>query len=54
MRNTLYIIAIILVVLWAVSSFVIKVGSALIHLLLGVAVVMILLNVIRRNRRPNT
>lgn len=52
MRNTFYIIAVILVVLWALSSFVIKVGSALIHLLLGVAVVMILLNLLKRNRRP--
>jgi len=51
MKNLLYIIAIILVVLWALGSFVYYIGSALIHLLLIVAVVMILLNLLKR-RRP--
>jgi len=52
MRNLLYIIAIILIVFWALGSFAYHVGSALIHLLLVVAIVMILLNLLRRNRRP--
>lgn len=51
MRNLLYIVAIILVVLWALGSFAYHVGSALIHLLLIIAIVMILLNLLRR-RRP--
>jgi len=52
MRNLLYIIAIILVVIWALGSFAYHVASGLIHLLLVVAVVMILLNLLRGNRRP--
>ncbi|HYD91079.1 MAG TPA: lmo0937 family membrane protein [Flavobacterium sp.] len=51
MRNLLYIVAIILVILWAIGSFAYHVGSALIHLLLVIAIVMILLNLLRR-RRP--
>jgi len=48
MRNLLYIIAVILVVIWALGSFAYHVGSALIHLLLVVAIVMIVLNMLRR------
>lgn len=50
MRNLLYIVAIILVILWALGSFAYHVGSALIHLLLVIAIVMILLNLLRRKR----
>ncbi|WP_117590888.1 lmo0937 family membrane protein [Flavobacterium subsaxonicum] len=52
MRNLLYIVAIILIVFWALGSFAYHVGSALIHLLLVIAVIMILLNLLRRNNRP--
>jgi hypothetical protein len=52
MKNILYIIALILLVIWALGSFAYHVTSALIHLLLVVAVIMILLNLIRRNRKP--
>lgn len=50
MRNLLYIIAIILIVGWALASFAYHVGSALIHLVLLVAIVMIVLNFIRGKR----
>lgn len=50
MKNLLYIIALILVIIWAVGSFAYHVGSALIHLLLIVAIVMIALNFIRGKR----
>ncbi|AXG75047.1 lmo0937 family membrane protein [Flavobacterium arcticum] len=50
MKNLLYIIALVLVVAWALGSFALHVTSALIHLLLVVAVVMILLNLFRGKR----
>ncbi|SFQ17485.1 lmo0937 family membrane protein [Flavobacterium akiainvivens] len=52
MRSLLYTIAIILVIAWALGSFVWHVASGLIHLLLVVAVIMLLLNLINRNRTP--
>lgn len=52
MRNLLYIVAVILVVLWALGSFAYHVGSAFIHLLLVVAIVMIVLNLLRGRNRP--
>lgn len=51
MRNVLYILAVILIIIWAIGSFAYHVGSALIHLLLVVALVAILVNVFKR-RRP--
>ncbi|RZJ61624.1 MAG: lmo0937 family membrane protein, partial [Flavobacterium sp.] len=36
MRSLLYIVAVILVIIWALGSFAYHVGSALIHLLLVV------------------
>lgn len=51
MRNILYVLAVILIIIWAVGSFAYHVGSALIHLLLVVALVAILVNVFKR-RRP--
>ncbi|WP_020212530.1 lmo0937 family membrane protein [Flavobacterium rivuli] len=51
MKNILYIIALILVVIWALGSFAYHVTSAVIHLLLVVAVIMILLNLLRGNRK---
>ena len=50
MKNLLYIIAVILIVIWALGSFAYHVGSAFIHLLLLVAVVMIVLNLFKRKR----
>jgi hypothetical protein len=52
MKNLLYIIAVILIVIWALGSFAYHVGSALIHLVLVVAIIMILLNVLRSNKPP--
>lgn len=51
MKNGLYILAVILVIVWAISSFAYHVGSALIHLLLVVAFIAILVNLFKR-RRP--
>lgn len=50
MKNLLYIIAVILIIFWALGSFAYHVGSALIHLLLLVAIVMIVLNLFRGRR----
>lgn len=51
MKNILYIIALILVVAWALGSFAYHVTSAVFHLLLVAAVIMILLNLLRGNRK---
>lgn len=50
MRNALYVIAVILIIIWAAGSFVYHVGSALIHLLLLVAIVAILVNLFKRKK----
>lgn len=47
MRNILYIIAIILVIVWATGFFAYSAGY-LIHLLLVIAIVSILLGIIKR------
>ena len=49
MGNLLYIIAVILVIFWALGFFVYSVGN-IIHLLLVIAVVAILLRLIRGDR----
>lgn len=51
MRNLLYVIAVILVIIWLLGSFAYHIGSAFIHLLLVAAVVMLLINVFNR-RKP--
>ncbi|HTA83280.1 MAG TPA: lmo0937 family membrane protein [Bacteroidia bacterium] len=48
MRSLLYIIAVILVICWAVGFFAYSAGY-LIHILLVIAVIAILLNLIRGN-----
>ncbi|MXN89703.1 lmo0937 family membrane protein [Flavobacterium sp. Sd200] len=52
MRSLLYVIAILLLIGWALGSFAYHVTSAFIHVLLVIAIVMILLNLLRRDRRP--
>ncbi|WP_116788740.1 lmo0937 family membrane protein [Flavobacterium psychrotrophum] len=52
MRSLLYIIAILLIIGWAMGSFAFHVAGSLIHLLLVVAVIMILFNLISGRRRP--
>ena len=47
MRGLLYIIAVILVIGWAISVFAYSVGG-LIHILLVIAVISLILGVIRR------
>jgi hypothetical protein len=49
MRNLLYIIAVILIIAWAVGYFGYHSGGSLIHILLVIAVIAILLKVIRSN-----
>jgi len=50
MGNLLYVIAIILIILWAVGYLGFQTGS-LIHILLVIAVIAILLRVISGSRR---
>lgn len=47
MKSLLYIVAVILVICWAIGFFVAAVGS-LIHLLLVIAAIAFLLAIIRR------
>jgi hypothetical protein len=49
MRNLLYIIAVILVIGWAIGFFAYSAGSV-IHILLVIAIIVILLNVIQGRR----
>jgi hypothetical protein len=46
MRNLLYIVAVVLVIGWAIGFFVYSVG-AIIHVLLVIAVISIILTIIR-------
>lgn len=48
MRSLLYVIAVILVIVWAISFLVYHVSGGLIHILLVIAVISLLLGVIRR------
>ncbi|MFP9117639.1 lmo0937 family membrane protein [Flavobacterium sp. RNTU_13] len=52
MRSLLYVIAVLLIIGWALGSFAWHTANALIHLLLVVAVIMILFNLISGRRRP--
>ena len=47
MGNLLYIVAVVLVIIWAVSFFGMQVGNGLIHILLVIAIIAVLLRVIR-------
>lgn len=49
MGNLLYIIAVILVIIWAIGYFGYSYGGGLIHILLVIAIVVVLLRVIRGN-----
>jgi hypothetical protein len=49
MRNILYIIAVILVIAWAIAFFGYAVGG-IIHLLLVIAIIAVLLRVIQGNK----
>jgi len=49
MSNLLYIIAIVLIILWATGFFVFNLGSV-IHILLIIAIIAVLLQIIRGNR----
>lgn len=49
MNSILYLVAVLLVILWAIGFFVYSAG-ALIHLLLVIAVIAILLRIIRGSR----
>lgn len=49
MSDLLYLVAVVLVILWALGYFAFHIGS-IIHILLVIAVVVILLRVIRGKR----
>ena len=48
--NLLYVIAVILVISWAVSYFALETRGGLIHLLLVIAVIVVLLRIIFGSR----
>ncbi|MEX8547286.1 MAG: lmo0937 family membrane protein [Mucilaginibacter sp.] len=48
MRSLLYIIAVILVIGWALGVFAFHVSGGIIHVLLVIAVIALILGVIRR------
>jgi hypothetical protein len=50
MGNLLYLIAVILILLWAIGYFGFSFGGGLIHILLVVAVIAILLRLIQGRR----
>ncbi len=50
MGNLLYVIAVVLVIIWAISFLGGFFTGGIIHILLVIAVVMILLKVLRRER----
>ena len=49
MSNLLYVVAVILIIGWAIGFFIYSIG-ALIHLLLIIAVIAILIRIVRGNR----
>ena len=49
MGNLLYIIAVILIIIWAAGFFAFHIGSV-IHILLVIAIIAVLLRVIRGNK----
>lgn len=51
MGNLLYTIAVILVIIWAISFFGGYVSSGIIHILLVIAIIVVLLRIIQ-GRRP--
>ncbi|RYY06487.1 MAG: lmo0937 family membrane protein [Sphingobacteriaceae bacterium] len=48
MRSLLYIVAVILVIGWALGVFAFHVAGGIIHILLVIAVIALILGVIRR------
>ena len=52
MRNLIYIIAVILVIGWAVGFFAFHVGG-IIHILLVIAIISVLLSIIREATRKH-
>ncbi|MEO9021628.1 MAG: lmo0937 family membrane protein [Ginsengibacter sp.] len=48
MRGLLYIIAVILVIIWAASFLMYHVTGGLIHILLVIAVISVILGIIRK------
>jgi hypothetical protein len=51
MKNILYVIAVLFLLMWAIGNFAYHVGSALIHLLLVVGIIAIIMNIFRSRRR---
>jgi hypothetical protein len=44
MKNALYVLAVILILLWVLGGFAYHIGGALIHLLLVAAIVVVVVN----------
>jgi hypothetical protein len=49
MSNLLYIIAVVLIIIWALGFFALNLGSV-VHILLVIAIIAILLRLIRGNQ----
>lgn len=50
MKNILYVVAVLLIITWAVGYLLYNVESELIHILLIVAVIAIVINMYKRKR----
>lgn len=50
MGNLLYVIAVVLIIVWALSFFAFHVASGLIHLLIVIAIIMFLVKLLGGNR----
>lgn len=48
MKNLLYIVAVLFLIFWVLGHFVWFITNALIHLLLAAALVMLLINLIKK------
>ncbi len=53
MGNILYVVAVVLVIIWAISYIGLHVASGLIHILLVLAVIAVILRVIRGGSNSN-
>jgi len=50
MKNILYVVAVLLIIAWAIGYFLYEIASLFIHLFLVVAVVAILVNMYKHKR----
>lgn len=51
MKNILYVVAVLLIITWAVGMLIYNIASALFHLLLIIAVIAIVVNMYKHKRQ---